>query len=142
MSFIHDVVVPQSVDPVAASGKHPVPAAPRGGMQSAAHRAPEDATSRAALSLTLSPKLSPKLSPTLSHAVSQALSRALLRLRRLAGLAHRFGGADEPGTAVLRDLGLDRGRPGSAFDWVGFHQGSEPARLRRSGMDPQGWRGS
>jgi hypothetical protein len=95
MSYIHDVAVPQSIGPAAASG-----------------------------------------------ALSRALSGALPTLRRLAKLAFRSDSADEPGTAVLRDLGLERERPGSVFDWVGFTQGSEPARLRRSDSDFRDWRGS
>jgi hypothetical protein len=117
MSFIHDVAAPQSIEPVAASGKRPQSGGVRSNIRVAVWRA-------------------------LRGALSRALSGALLTLRRLTKLEHRSGGADEPGTAVLRDLGLERGRPGSGFDWVGFTQGGEPARLRRPDSDFRDWRGS
>jgi len=48
---------------------------------------------------------------------------------------------DEPGSAVLRDLGIDQERTRGAFHFADIHRGLESSRMRSLDAS-QGWRGS
>jgi hypothetical protein len=72
----------------------------------------------------------------------RALSRGLLRLSRLLALGRYSCPRDEPGVAVLHDLGLKNPRVSSAFDFVDIHHGIESSRLHLRDTLYQSWRGS
>jgi len=58
----------------------------------------------------------------------------------LAQLRHLFR-RDEPGSAVLRDLGIDQERTRCAFHFADIDRGLESSRMRCLDAS-QGWRGS